>query len=215
MLFLMTVVFFVIHYSTSSYYFSNAEENYKESFKQEESKRSAFLNDALEQIDYALKLRPNNAKALDLKAEIIYRKWWQNPDGKFLDDSKQLQRAKELHLQALSIRKDWAFTVAQLARIEAHKPVLDDEFFKRFDQVYELGRFESAIALDMMRIGISRWSELNDKAREKTVEFTRVSIEQKRNDLKFIRNLLLGFDLFDYFCSELSESERQKVVCNK
>ncbi len=211
----MVAVFFVFRFSLTSYYFNNAEDTFKESLKLEQQEKATAYANALEQIGHVLKLRPKHAKALDLKGELLYRQWWLEPDGQYLSDSKLLQESKKFHEKALTIRKEWPFTMLQLTRIEAHKPSLDNDFYLRFDQTYEFGRFEAAIASDLMKLGILRWKELRQNTKESVVELTNLSVQQKRNSLSEIRKILQGAELQEYMCSRIEKNDRQAYLCNE
>ena len=214
MLIIMIAVFFVFRFSLASYYFNNAEESFKQGVTLELQDQSRAYTNALEQVEYAIKLRPKHAKALDLKGEILYRQWWLKPDGQYFRDSQLLQEAKVFHEKALAVRKEWPFTMLQLTRIEAHKPFLDENFYLRFNQTYEFGRFETVIGLDLMKIGLLRWNELNNDAKTKVVELTNISVQQKRNSLKKIAKELVEVGLFDYMCLKIESSERKQQMCS-
>ncbi len=211
----MVAVFFVFRFSLTSYYFNNAEDLFKQGVESEQQNQLNIYTDALEQVNYAIKLRPKHAKALDLKGELLYRQWWLKPDGQYLGDSPMLQKSKEFHEKALAIRKEWPFTMLQLTRIEAHKPVLDEAFYFRFNQVYEFGRFEAAIALDLMNLGVLRWNELTSDAKEKVVELANLSVQQKRNSLSTIKKTLQAAELQNFMCLRIEKNDRQAYLCNE
>jgi len=171
--------------------------------------------ETLSLLEKSLKFHQSNASSLDLKGEVLYRKWWQEPDARFLPDSILLQQAKELHLAALANRKEWVFSVLQIVRIESHTPQLNDEFFKWFDKAYSLGLYETSAALELFKMGIRRWSEFDLKRKEKIVELTNASIAKRGNSLKVIAEALYESRLFQYMCVRINSTLRQKSMCEK
>lgn len=207
-------VFFVIRFSMAAYVFNDAETIFKNALQLEQSEKSQAYLQALERVDKALKLRSKQAKALDLKGEILYRQWWVKPDGEYLGNSSLLQESKIFHEKALAIRQEWPFTMLQLTRLEAHKARLGDDFYKRFNQTYEFGRFEVVIALDLMNLGLLRWNELNKEAKKKVIELTNLSVQQKRNSLNGVRDSLKKMGLYLFMCSRIEQNDRQADLCN-
>jgi len=214
LLFLMIVVFFVFRFALAAYIFHDAESLFKNALQLEQSQKSQAFQFALKRVDQALNLRKNQAKALDLKGEILYRQWWLNPDGKSLESSTLLQQSKFFHEKSLAIRPEWPYTLLQLTRIEAHKPSLDEHFFQRFNQAFIYGKFETVIAFDLMRLGLLRWPELTAEAKEKVVEVTSISIQQKRNKLKKLRIILTDAGLYQYMCERVEKNSRQASLCH-
>ena len=86
--------------------------------------------------------------------------------------------------------------------------------YHKKNQTYEFGRFEVAIALDLMKLGILRWNELNADAKEKVTELTNLSIQQKRNSLSSIREILSEAKLQEFMCSRVEKNDRQAYICN-
>ena len=165
-------------------------------------------------IDESLKWRKSNAQALDFKATLLYQQWWLSPDAQFFSESKQLREAEKYHLDALKLRHDWSFTLAQLALIHSNKDVLDDQFAYWFSKAYEFGRYEAVIGRSLMEVGLRFWSQLNQSQKEMTVEFTRISIEQKSNSPRAMKVLLTQYGQLAFICSNTKPTERQEKVCD-
>ena len=199
-------------FAISDYYFEQAKQR-RQALNIDVEKTSRVLLPILREVEKALYWRPNSAEALDLKADVLYQSWWLSPDGQYFNSSKLLQAADATHRKALNIRKDWSFVIARLALIHAQKPAIDAEFETWFAKAYQLGRYETEIARSMMQIGLQAWPRLNPQQRQQTIEFTRISIEQKANSSKFIRALLSDYEQLDFICNELPRSKRMKKVC--
>lgn len=209
---LIALAFKAGQFAISDYYFEQANQR-RQALNIDIEKTSRVLVPILSDVENALYWRPNSAEALDLKADLLYQSWWLSPDGQYFNSSKLLQAADATHKKALIIRKDWSFVIARLALIHAQKPEIDAEFEIWFAKAYELGRYETEIARSMMQIGLQAWSKLNQKQRQQTIEFTRISIEQKINSSKFIQKLLADYGQLEFMCNELPSSRRMQNVC--
>jgi len=211
--FVFALLLFVSKFSLADYYFAKADSDFKLALTLDEPEKSNSFNQALYHLENSSKYRTRHAEALDLKGEIYYRLWWLNPDGRYLTDSNLLQKSKALHLQALQERQEWPYTMLQLAKLEAHKPFLDQDFYFRFDQAYQFGRYETSIGLELMKLGILRWQQLDIESRKKVIDLTHIAVQQKRNNLNDIKNSLETSDLFDYMCVNIEKTPRQNDLC--
>jgi len=206
-------------FAISDYYFEQANQR-RQALNIDVEKTSRVLLPILRDVEKALYWRPNSAEALDLKADLLYQSWWLSPDGQYFNSSTLLQAADATHKKALKRRKDWSFVIARLALIHAQKPTIDAEFDGWFTKAYELGRYETEIARSLMQIGLQAWPRLSPQQRQQTIEFTRISIEQKSNKPRDIRSILASSNALGLICVELTDganvtiSARVRAVCN-
>jgi hypothetical protein len=196
----------------SDYYFETANQRLQ-ALNIDVEKTSRVLQPILNDVDKALYWRRNSAEALDLKADLLYQSWWLSPDGQYFQQSTLLKTAATLHLQALSIRKDWAFSVARLALIYSHQSTLDDRFERWFFESHRLGLYETTIARSLMTIGFQYWPQLSASQRRLTMDFTRVSIEQKANSAESMITFLDSYGKREEVCRTLSNTPRKLRVC--
>lgn len=171
------------------------------------------LDEVVNDINSSLELRRSAADALDFKANLLYQSWWLSPDGQYLDDSLLLQQALLLHLEALEIRRGWAFSAARLALIHSHQAKLDDNFDQWFTEAHRLGLYETSIARSLMVIGLSNWARLSEQQKSLTIDFARASIEQKANSTAKMTAFLDGYQKRWEVCNSLADTPRKIKVC--
>jgi len=213
-LLLVWLIYLSVTWAVSDYYFSRAKDQFNAiDFNQQRYAR--ILNSPMAEVEKALQWRPSNTEAIDFKGDLLYRMWWLSPDGQYLMDSNLLKKAKQMHIKALSTRKNWPFTMARLALIYSHQPQLDENFNIWFSKSFDFGRYETQIARSMMRVGLENWLQLTSQQQTQTVEFIRLSIEQKVNQTRDIKQMLINFDKLQYVCSKLPISIRMQEVCGK
>ena len=196
----------------SDFYYDQAKASFN-AIEQSSHNKDNVYRPTFEKLNKSLKWRNTNVEALDLKARVLYQSWWLYPDGQYVYQSKKLQSAIELHKLELKIRRDWSYSAAQLALIYSHQPTVNDDFHYWFSESYRLGRYETGIARSMMNVAFKKWGELNDMQKDQTLEFVRISIEQKANSHIYMKEVLLSYDQFEYVCSILEETPRKNKVC--
>jgi len=211
-LFLISLSTVYFKYAVADFYYETAFNKYKEiNIDQErETERLLSIND---DVDKSLAWRSTASEPLDLKANSLYGQWWVSPDAQFYEESKLLQEANNLIIESLINRKTWSFGYSQLALIHSQKKVLDSEFSQWFAKAYEVGRYETSIARSLMQVGLINWGKITVEEREMTIEFIRISIEQKANSPRFMRKVLLSYGRLDYICNLLMDTERKDKVC--
>ena len=196
----------------ADFYLDRASDNYNQ-LDFEKLRNAKSLESVIHDIDQSLKWRRDNAQALDLKATLLYQQWWLSPDAQFFSESKLLRDAEKYHLDALKLRHDWSFTLAQLALIHSNKEALDNDFSHWFSKAYEFGRYETVIARTLMEVGLRFWSQLNQSQKEMTLEFARISIEIKSNSSQAMKALLIQYGQLAFICNHTKRTERQGRVC--
>ena len=206
---LLFIAFYAGRFAVADFYLEQASTAYQQANVESVTQLQTILVD----IDKALQWRANSAEALDLKAEVLYQYWWLSPDGQYYSDSSLLQQADHLHKQALKYRNDWSFTLARLAFIHANKPHLDEEFNTWFKRAYELGRYETKIAYSMMLLGFDYWDQFDAIQRQQTIEFARISIEQKANKLTHLKAVFMRHQQWHFICQTLPSTERKETLC--
>lgn len=207
---LLALSIIALFFAISDYYFQQAKQQY--SLDQQQQSLPAY-QPTLSLLNKSLFFRKGNAAALDFKGDVLYRRWWQSPDGDTLEVSDLLKQAKKHHLEAAKIRRHWAFNQSQLARIQSHSLNLNDEFFTYFNRAYALGLFETTTALELLKLGLWRWDELDQTSRQKVLNLADASIAQKRNSLKTLAKLLHQYRLFELICDNTIRSKRQIHMC--
>lgn len=202
-------------YAIADYYYEKAKSRYDAS-NLRSFEFSSELQPFIDVVDRALTWRRSHADALDFKADLLYRSWWLSPDGQYLDQSALLQRAVRLHKEALNLRRNWSYSSARLALIYSHQAKLGKEFDKWFLETHRLGLYETSIAKSLMTIGLQKWSQLNKRQQDYTMDFIRVSIEQKANSPEAMAILLDRYKKRAEICLNMpNKTPRAIAVCTK
>lgn len=201
-----------ICFGLADFYYQRAKYQYS-LLSQPQLSFAKQLNPAMIDVDRALSFRRAHADALDLKADLLYQSWWLSPDGQYLHQSDYLQEAVKLHRSALEVREGWAFAISRLALIHSHQQELDDKFNHWYSESHRLGLYETSIARSLMIVGLQNWQRLTVDQRTITMDFIRVSIEQKANSPKYMARLLDRYQKLKYTCSELPDSTRKIMMC--
>ena len=172
------------------------------------------LDQIVDTLDQSLRFRRNSADALDFKANLLYQSWWLSPDGQYLQDSQLLQKALLLHEEAQTHRKGWAFSAARMALIYSHQAELDANFHRWFIESHRLGLYETTIARSLMVVGLQNWQKLSESQQSLTMDFIRVSIEQKANSAQSMIILLDNYGKREVVCRTLPITPRKLGVCD-
>ncbi len=199
-------------YALADYYYDRAKRAYQ-SLNQSTLNYSHQLSPVLSDIDKSLTLRQASARSLDFKADLLYQSWVLSPDGQYFHQSDLLQRAAEIHIDALSLRHDWAYSTARLALIYSHQRSFDTEFDRWFHEAHRLGLYETRIARELMNVGLQHWLRLTEAQQELTLDFVRASIEQKANSQQAMIQLLDRYNRRGEACARLPGTPRKELVC--
>lgn len=202
-----------VRYSVSDFYYEAAKKQYN-TINVDEERSAEILLPVYQDLERSLSLRHNNPEALSLKANSLYAHWWISPDAQFYENSLLLQEADSLHRDSLKYRKLWSFGFSQLALIHVQKATLDSDFDQWFEAAYEIGRFETSIARSLMQVGMINWTRLTEKQRTLTLDYIRISIEQKANSPGYMRNVLRSYGQLEYVCGLLANTQRKTKVCS-
>lgn len=200
------------YFGLADFYYQRAKDHYRV-LGQSQLSSVKDLNSVMVDVDRSLAVRGSYADALDLKADLLYKSWWLSPDGQYLHQSDYLQEAVRLHLRALKVRKGWVFAISRLALIHSHQQVLDEKFHHWFFESHRLGLNETLIARSLMEVGLLNWERLTYDQRTITLDFIRVSIEQKANSPQSISMVLRRYQKREYVCRELPDSPRKITMC--
>jgi len=209
---LLSLSAYFFKFAAADFYYEQANHQFK-SLDIENVRETSSLTQIYDYINESLAWRPNDSEALDLKANILYAHWWISPDGQYYQDSSLLQHANKFHLASLEVREVWSFGFARLALIHSQKALLDPQFESWFSRAYEVGRYETSIARSLMQVGLMNWNQLNEDQQNMTIEFIRLSIEQKANSPRFMKGVLQSYGKLEFVCSQLEYTERKDNVC--
>ncbi len=200
-------------FAIADYYYENAKLAY-EAIDVSRLEYGRELQPLIEQLDKSLKWRRNQVNALDFKANLLYQYWWLSPDAQYLDQSSLLQNAVRLHIEASSLRRNWSYSAARLTLIHSHQSRLDKRFDKWFAESHRLGLYETSIARSLMSIGLQQWRQLSDQQKSYTIDFIRISIEQKSNSPESIALILDRHNMRADVCiSMIEKTLRAEKVC--
>lgn len=200
------------YFGLADFYYQRAKDQYTQ-LNLSQLSLAKQLNPVVIDVDRALSVRSSHADALDLKADLLYQSWWLSPDGQYLHQSNYLKEAAKLHFRSLNIRKNWSFSTSRLALIYSHQTELDEQFDYWYSKSHRLGLYETSIARSLMQLGLQNWQRLTVDQRSKTMDFVRVSIEQKVNSPQSMAKLLNHYQKREYACRELPDSPRKNRVC--
>ena len=212
-LILLVLIVITTKFAVADFYFDRANNSYKK-LNIGQLRSAKFLTPAMKDVDKSLSWRRDNAQTLDLKAVLLYQQWWLSPDAQFFNQSELLRNAEKYHLEALKLRQDWSFTYAQLVFIHSNKRKLDDEFAFWFSKAFEFGRYETAVARSVMEVGFRYWAQLNQSQKDMTIEFARISIEQKSNSPQLMKDIFTQYGLIKLVCEKIEATERKNKVCS-
>lgn len=200
------------YFGLADFYYQRAKDQYAQ-LTLSKLTLAKQLKPVIIDVDRALNIRSSHADALDFKADLLYQSWWLSPDGQYLHQSHYLQEAVKLHLGSLDIRKGWSFAISRLALIHSYQVDLDKKFDHWYSESHRLGLYETSIARSLMELGLQNWSRLTVDQRSITMDFVRVSIEQKVNSPQSIAKLLNHYQKREFACRELPDSPRKNTMC--
>ena len=210
----LLITYYSTKYAVADFYFERSQANYS-ALNLDALESSHQLFGVLDDINNALVLRPNSAKVIDFKADVLYQSWWISPDGQYLQDSTLLQTVVALHIKANKFRQGWAFNASRLAITYSHQRELKQNFDHWFSKSYQLGLYETQVARSMMFLGLENWNKLSATQKTMTLDFIRASIEQKSNSIKSILSVLEQYQQLEQICSPSKKTDRMKLLCNK
>ena len=199
-------------YALADFYFDRAKRTFN-TLNVSQLDYSYELDSLIADINRSLNIRRASANSLDLKADLLYQSWWLSPDGQYFQQSKLLQTAADLHIEASNLRNDWAFSVARLALIYSHQANLDENFAQWFLESHRLGLYETSIARSLMTIGLQNWEQLSVSQKRLTIDFARTSIEQKVNSPQMMILILDRYRRRNEVCNSLPDTPRKIKVC--
>lgn len=209
---LLLLSFWVGKLALADFYYQRAKTTF-ESLDLETLSYSHELEVVVKDVNRSLSLRRSTADALDLKGDLLYQSWWLSPDGQYLQDSRLLQNAVALHVEAQEQRAGWAFSAARLALIYSHQSKLDFNFDEWFVESHRLGLYETTVARSLMIVGLQNWGRLSTQQQKLTMDFVRTSIEQKANSPEMMIMLLDRYKMRHKACGTFPDTQRKINVC--